>query len=969
MTVRSKCVSAIVLICFLFNTSIAGFSHGSPVETAPLENLSVASMCDDLMGIQHKDIGRIKLLLQAQLDQFTAVYKSKGMAPITFSTLKTVIRKQSQKEETIFQPADTQLFFNEATFVEEGVRIMCRIKDQDGTRTYYAVFKLQPDKDGRFPIMGIYTEREYESNNQLVELLPKRLEKDQKAIDRYVQHEMGMDAAIRYAHENDLAAKPFKRKFNYQKTVISLLRNLNIDVTTPEGRIPIEKREFYLVKLTPEVKEMIDKLPKAKLVNDSGKEFEVAYFAHSSNNAVHVFVDEDDFDIITGEKYEPYNEKIGKAIENIERKLVHEIGVMLGMEILNENIVWNRADERYISLKGQTSSESLEETVKATVVDLDKNLLTRDYAAAQAQSPLAAFAKIDENIWVDGLTMDMLKANGKFEELVRDHGITGVTTNPSLIKAYLNDEEVLFKAQQLAREGLSVDEVYFELIKDLAMTVISIFKKYDVDGKFSVELDPTKASDVDASVEEALRWIDIAPVYMMVKVAANEEGYKIIEEVTAKGRNVNATLIFTPEQYREVAEAYIRGLERALWDGLDLSKIYSVASFFISRWDAKLVGQVSDEYHGMFANSIAISAYNKVFMELFNSERFQKLASRGAGVQDFLLASTGSKASKFPEEIKDKYPEDVYVAAVQGADIVNTLPVKTIDYLIENGVEEKATILENAELAEKVLEDMQSKDVDIDAEGEELFAAGMKSFLSDFSDIKETIAKIVKETQVDDLQDKDEVPAAYQIEEALSIADQAGKEVLIHPNDRYTLLMTSEFFANGELENHKHIYGDRFNVDSVSAKTPEQFIDKVLARAKDIENKTIVLVSSEIPAEQLERLGKAGVRFIRTNTTALLEAKKAEKEERRNMQQNTYTVMLLTRSIDENTTPESSIYRLLDFYLGSLFHLRDIEIEDYIKAIITSDISMLIKGLLSYKPMKQYETPEYDKVAATMIAA
>jgi len=408
--------------------------------------------------------------------------------------------------------------------------------------------------------------------------------------------------------------------------------------------------------------------------------------------------------------------------------------------------------EKDIVMESLTKPEAMRNAHRTMIQKLQEPIYTAEEVAGLRQnlrnfitsstSPLATYRQIGEQIWVDGLTMDMLQPDGLFEQLVRDHGITGVTTNPSLIKAYLKDEAVLEKARQLAKRGLSEEEVYYELIKDLATTVIDIFKKYGVQGKFSVELDPTKASNVSASVEEALKWTDIDRDYMMVKVAANVKGYKIIEEVTAQGRNVNATLIFTPEQYRQVALAYIEGLKKAKAAGHDLTKIYSVASFFISRWDVALLDQIPEQYHGMFANSVAIDAYNRIFKEVFGTPEFVAL---GANVQDFLLASTGSKGSKFPADVQAKYPEDVYVTEVQGANVVNTLPFKTIQFLIKNGVQSRASIVENAELAIEILAAMRQQGVDLDDVGKALFQVGMGAFLKDFAEIKTIIGNIVAE--------------------------------------------------------------------------------------------------------------------------------------------------------------------------------------------------------------------------------
>lgn len=378
--------------------------------------------------------------------------------------------------------------------------------------------------------------------------------------------------------------------------------------------------------------------------------------------------------------------------------------------------------------------------VKAAATGKDEN-------KAAAPSPLLKFRDIGQRIWLDGLTWEMIKTS-EFERLVRDHNITGVTTNPTLIKAYLKDDDVLAKISDLARRGLSRDDIYFDVVKELALAVIGAFKKYGVDGKFSVELNPEKADDAEASVQEAIRWTDIDKDHMMVKVAATEAGYRIIEEVTAIGRNVNATLIFTPEQYLAVAEAYMRGLERASAAGYELSKIYSVASFFISRWDVKLAAKLPKDTQGKFANGIVTCAYNEIFRQLFFSDEFKRLAENGAKPQGFLLASTGSKRSRMPEAYQEQYPDDIYVRPVMGPDVVNTLPYETIQYLIDNPGDVTDTIIENYEASKRVVQEAsRAADTDFASEGKELSDEGMKSFIDDFRAIMKTIEDAIEGVQ------------------------------------------------------------------------------------------------------------------------------------------------------------------------------------------------------------------------------
>lgn len=200
-----------------------------------------------------------------------------------------------------------------------------------------------------------------------------------------------------------------------------------------------------------------------------------------------------------------------------------------------------------------------------------------------------------------------------------------------------------------------------------------------------------------------------------------------------------------------------------------------------------------------------------------------------------------------------------------------------------------------------------------------------------------------------------------------SLASEAGVPISMK---RYNLLVTSEFFANGEFEEHRAKYGDRFDLDRISGASPEQFVGNILAKAGNEETKTIALVPSDLPVEQLERLAKAGIRFVRVNTSDLQKARADKDADREKFQVDTYAMMLLVRRIDGSITADSSIYRLLSFYLKSHFALTDkIAVDDYITAIVNNDVVRLIKGYLAYRPAQPYKLPDYNNVAASLISA
>ena len=195
---------------------------------------------------------------------------------------------------------------------------------------------------------------------------------------------------------------------------------------------------------------------------------------------------------------------------------------------------------------------------------------------------------------------------------------------------------------------------------------------------------------------------------------------------------------------------------------------------------------------------------------------------------------------------------------------------------------------------------------------------------------------------------------------AISVAEKAGLEIPTHPDARYTLLLPFEFFYNGELDEYRARYGDRFNIERVNASS----IYNILAKARGIETKAVVLVPNDTLEPELKRLTDAGIRFIRTPET------RPEKDEyRRQFQLNTFVTMLLVRYIEEGIPKDSPVYKTLSFYLASHFELDRIAIADYIEAIVKGDVAMLIRGYLSYRPAQAYRVPKYKEVAATLIAA
>ncbi len=363
----NKIVSMLILVCFLFNTIVSDLAFG----------LATPSGLNDIVGIQHKDMGRIKLALEEQL----VALIHPGL-PVNIGTFQTILKERNVRERTVFQPADMQFFFHETKLTNAGLCVMCRLNDRYGLRTYYATFSLQKDENDGFPI-NIYTEEQYKGTAGFMKGMPQIRPEDKQAIARYIQHEKGVDAVIAYAHKQGLAKELAPTQFDYRNFVERLLSEIGIKVTNPEGLLPIQDRKFYLVKLTKEIQGMISDNPTA-IIDAEGKVHAVTYFAHSSNNAIHIFVPEATFEtLMTSDFKAGQTAAYREASREVAAKLTYEIGVTLGFPVTvdSDGNLWNELNRRVVANSDQRKAFRVN-PLEVAVVNLD-NVKVRDYAAGQ----------------------------------------------------------------------------------------------------------------------------------------------------------------------------------------------------------------------------------------------------------------------------------------------------------------------------------------------------------------------------------------------------------------------------------------------------------------------------------------------------------------------------------------------------------------------------------------------------------
>ena len=321
---------------------------------------------------------------------------------------------------------------------------------------------------------------------------------------------------------------------------------------------------------------------------------------------------------------------------------------------------------------------------------------------------LADLAAAGVSIWLDDLSRGRL-ASGGLAELIRDHHVTGVTTNPSIFQAAITagsdyDEQLA----ALAAAGADAEAAVFAMTTDDVRAACDVFAPVaaatdGVDGRVSIEVDPRLAHDCAATVAQAA---DLAAAVgrdnVLIKIPATLEGLPAITAVLAQGISVNVTLIFSLQRYRAVMNAFVEGLERAHAAGHDLSRIHSVASFFVSRVDtevdARLAAIGTDAARALAGRAAVANAHlaYQAFQEVFATPRWRSLADDGARPQRPLWASTG---------VKDPaYPDTLYVTELVAPGCVNTMPEKTLRAVADHGEIRGDTITGGYAAAQQVLD-------------------------------------------------------------------------------------------------------------------------------------------------------------------------------------------------------------------------------------------------------------------------
>ena len=370
------------------------------------------------------------------------------------------------------------------------------------------------------------------------------------------------------------------------------------------------------------------------------------------------------------------------------------------------------------------------------------------------QNPnLAALSAAGVSVWLDDLSRQRLQS-GNLKELIDTRSVVGVTTNPSIFqKALAEGDSYDAQVAELAERGADVEATIRTVTTDDVRNACDVLTHEweasdGVDGRVSIEVDPRLAQDTDKTAKQAIElWKIVDRPNLFIKIPATKAGLPAISATLAEGISVNVTLIFSVERHREVMDAYLEGLEKAKQAGHDLSKIHSVASFFVSRVDTEIdkrlekIGSADAlalrGQAGVANARLAYAAYQEVFV---GGDRYAPLEADGARVQRPLWASTGVK--------NPDYSDTLYVTELVAPHTVNTMPEATIDAVADHGVVTDDTVTGTASAAQEVFDKLEAVGIDLtdvflvlENEGVEKFETSWKELLDETQTQLRSLAK------------------------------------------------------------------------------------------------------------------------------------------------------------------------------------------------------------------------------------
>ncbi len=349
--------------------------------------------------------------------------------------------------------------------------------------------------------------------------------------------------------------------------------------------------------------------------------------------------------------------------------------------------------------------------------------------------PTQALHDLGQSLWLDNITRDILN-NGTLKRYIDELSVTGLTSNPTIFDQAIKKSASYDAAiSEDLSQGKSGEALFFDLALDDLTRAADLFravhdKTKGVDGWVSLEVSPLLAYDTATTLAAAKDLhARAARPNLFIKIPGTPEGLPAIEEAIFAGVSVNVTLLFSREQYVAAAQAYLRGIQRRIAAGLD-TKVGSVASLFISRWDVAVASKVPENLKDKLGIAIAQRSY-KAYRDLLASADWKAIVAKGFNPQRLLLASTGTKDPKASDIL--------YIKSLAAPDTVNTMPEGTLLAFADHGEIDGVMPVDGGD-CEQVLADFGKAGIDIDALAAQLQKEGAESFVKSWNDLMEVIA-------------------------------------------------------------------------------------------------------------------------------------------------------------------------------------------------------------------------------------
>ena len=363
-------------------------------------------------------------------------------------------------------------------------------------------------------------------------------------------------------------------------------------------------------------------------------------------------------------------------------------------------------------------------------------------------NPLQRLDALGQSVWLDYIRRDLIDSGG-LARLVREDGVRGVTSNPSIFeKAISGSRDYVGLIADASRQGRSAKAIYEQLairdIRDAADVLRTVHAESGArDGFVSLEVSPALANDTEGTVEEARRlWREVGRGNLMIKVPGTPAGIPAIRRLIGDGINVNVTLLFSQAAYEQAAEAYVSGLEALAARGGNLGGVASVASFFVSRIDTAIDAELERKMagaadaglaplRGRAAIANAKLAY-RIYRDTVTGDRWRALAAKDAQPQRLLWASTSTK--------NPDYRDVIYIEELVGRDTVNTIPPATLDAFRDHG-RVRESLVEDLDAARKLLAELERHGISLAAVTDRLLDEGVKLFADAFDKLLAAVAR------------------------------------------------------------------------------------------------------------------------------------------------------------------------------------------------------------------------------------